>query len=114
MEGRRSSTYDDERRVRRVVGTNENDATVLVIGVEVKYEADEDDLCIIVAATSAMTNDPGTLARDDDDCLLLRIIYAWGYYYAIFGLAVDADMDMDMVGIPFIYDDVWWSVGDDG
>ena len=33
--------YDDERRVRNVVGTNENDATVLVIGVEVNYEADE-------------------------------------------------------------------------
>ena len=58
--------YDDERRVRHVVGTNENDATVLVIGVEVNYEADEDEICIIVAATSAMTNDPGTLAVEYD------------------------------------------------
>ena len=58
--------YDDERRVRNVVGTNENDATVLVIGVEVNYEADEDEICIIVVATSAMTNNPGTLAVEYD------------------------------------------------
>ena len=64
--------YDDERRVRNVVGTNENDATVLVIGVEVNYEADEDEICIIVAATSAMTNDPGTLAVEYDT---VHVIY---------------------------------------
>ncbi len=69
--------YDDERRVRHVVGTNENDATVLVIGVEVKYEADEDKICIIVAAivTSAMTNDPGTLAVEYDTVHVIILLF---------------------------------------
>jgi hypothetical protein len=40
--------------------------------VEVKYEADEDEICIIVAATSAMTNDPGTLAVEYD---MIHVIY---------------------------------------
>ena len=67
--------YDDERRVRNVVGTNENDATVLVIGVEVNYEADEDEICIIVAATSAMTNDPGTLAVEYGTVLHVILLF---------------------------------------